>query len=100
MSCGPNAVNWMSPEMSAVRASAKRWNITISIWMLYFAASPGSSHSGESAGTLSIPCLIFTGAGSRARSESDCAIAAGGPASIAASRTGKTARIVMLMACS
>ena len=60
MSCGPNAVSWMSPEASAVRASAKRWNITISISMLCFFASSGSSQSGESAGTLSMPCLIFT----------------------------------------
>ena len=57
MSCGPNAVSWMSPEASAVRASAKRWNITVSISMLYLAAYSGSSHSGESAGTLSMPCL-------------------------------------------
>src|SRR6266850_801134 len=48
MSCGPNAVMSRSPEASAVRASAKRWNITCSIWMLYLAAYSGSSHSGES----------------------------------------------------
>ena len=35
MSCGPKAVSWMSPVASAVRASAKRWNITISILMSY-----------------------------------------------------------------
>ena len=59
MSCGPKAVSWMSPETSAVRASANRWNITVSIWMLYLAASSGSSQSGESAGTLSMPCLML-----------------------------------------
>jgi hypothetical protein len=32
----------MSPEASAVRASAKRWNITISISMPCFFASSGS----------------------------------------------------------
>ena len=64
MSCGPNAVIWMSPEVSAVRASAKRWNITISISMPCFFASSGRSQSGESAGTLSMPCLIFTGCAS------------------------------------
>src|SRR5438876_3579065 len=67
MSCGPNAVMSRSPEASAVRASAKRWNITVSICTLYLAAYSGSSHSGDSAGTLSIPCLTLTGAGSGLR---------------------------------
>ena len=38
MSCGPKAVMSRSPEASAVRASAKRWNMTISICTLYLAA--------------------------------------------------------------
>src|SRR6266850_277451 len=75
MSCGPKAVMSRSPEASAVRASAKRWNITGSICTLYLAAYSGSSQSGESAGTLSIPCLTLTGAGSGART-SDWANAA------------------------
>jgi hypothetical protein len=60
MSCGPNAVIWMSPEASAVRASAKRWNITISISMPCFAASPAAARAARAPGTLSMPCLIFT----------------------------------------
>ena len=67
MSCGPKAVMSRSPEASAVRASAKRWNITGSIWMLYLAAYSGRSQSGESAGTFSMPSLAFTGAGSGVR---------------------------------
>ena len=50
-----------------MRASAKRWNMTISICTLYLAAKSGSSHSGDSAGTLVIPSLTFTGAGSGLR---------------------------------
>ena len=34
-----------------MRASAKRWDITCSIWMLYFDAYSGSSQSGDNAGT-------------------------------------------------
>ena len=83
MSCGPNAVSWRSPETSAVRASEKRWNITISIWMLYLAASSGSSQSGDSAGTLSMPCLILSGCGNGAR-RSACASAS--PAARAATQ--------------
>src|SRR2546425_9822511 len=63
MSWGPKAVMSRSPEASAVRASAKRWNITVSIWRLYLAAYSGRSQSGDSAGTLSMPSLAFTGAG-------------------------------------
>src|SRR5688572_27609759 len=77
MSWGPKAVSWMSPETSAVRASAKRWNITVSISMLYLAAYSPSSHSGESAGTLSMPVLTLTGAGSLVRTASVCAATAG-----------------------
>src|SRR5256885_2929937 len=80
MSCGPNAVSWMSPEASAVRASAKRWNITVSICMLYFAAYSGSSHRGDSAGTFSMPCFTVTGEGSRALRGSACASASAGAA--------------------
>src|SRR5437870_5841600 len=80
MSWGPNAVSWMSPEASAVRASAKRWNITISICMLYFAAYSGSSHRGDSAGTFSMPCFTVTGEGSRALRGSACASASAGAA--------------------
>ena len=38
ISWGPKAVMSRSPEASAVRASAKRWNMTISICTLYLAA--------------------------------------------------------------
>jgi hypothetical protein len=89
MSCGPNAVIWMSPVESAVRASANRWNITVSIWMLYFAAYSGSSQSGESAGTFSMPIFALTGAGSGLR-RSPCASAAAGIA--AANRKAATQR--------
>src|SRR5260221_2214462 len=100
MSCGPNAVSWMSPEASAVRASAKRWNITVSICMLYFAAYSGSSHRGESAGTFSMPCFTVTGEGSRALRASPCASATDGAAARRKStmevrRTrGRTCRII------
>ena len=67
MSCGPKAVMSRSPEASAVRASAKRWNMTGSIWTLYLAAYSGRSQSGESAGTFSMPSLAFTGDGSGVR---------------------------------
>ena len=76
----------MSPEASAVRASAKRWNITCSMVMLYLAAYSGRSHSGESAGTLVIPSLTLTGAGSGVRTGSVWAMTAG--AARAASPSG------------
>src|SRR5882762_2481514 len=100
MSCGPNAVSWMSPEASAVRASAKRWNITISICMLYFAAYSGSSHRGDSAGTLSMPCFTVTAAGSRALRASPCASATDGAAPARKSRAqvqrirGRTCKVI------
>src|SRR5256885_1096508 len=65
MSWGPKAVMSRSPEASAVRPSAKRWNITVSIWMLYAAAYSGRSQSGERAGTLSMPSLAVTRADER-----------------------------------
>ena len=89
MSCGPNAVSWRSPETSAVRVSEKRWNITISIWMLYLAASSGSSQSGDSAGTLSMPCLTLSGCGNGAR-KSACAKAS--PAARAATNANMRLR--------
>src|SRR5262245_48185840 len=70
MSCGPKAVMSRSPDASAVRASAKRWNITVSSCTLYFAAYSGSRYSGESAGTLSMPSLAFTGCASGVRMSS------------------------------
>src|SRR5260221_9255298 len=100
MSCGPNAVSWISPEASAVRASAKRWNITVSICILYFAAYSGSSHRGESAGTFSMPCFTVTGEGSRALRASPCASATDGTAArrkitMEGRRTrGRTCRII------
>src|SRR5262245_1870011 len=95
ISCGPNAVSWMSPETSAVRASAKRWNMTDSIWMLYLAATSGSSQSGESAGTLSMPCLILTGCGNGVR-RSPCASAS--PAASAATHASTRLRMVFMTA--
>ncbi len=93
MSCGPKAVIWMSPEASAVRASAKRWNMTISICTLYLAAYSGSSHSGDSAGTLVIPCLTFTGAGKGVRTSlCACALALCSVTTVSAPMTSRTRR--------
>src|SRR5215475_3937835 len=75
MSWGPKAAMSRSPEASAVRSSAKRWNSTCSTCTLYFAASAGRSQGGESAGTLAMPCLTLTGAGSGVRAGSVCAAA-------------------------
>src|SRR5215472_750525 len=75
MSCGPKAAMSRSPAARAVRSSAKRWNSTCSTCTLYFAASAGRSQSGESAGTLAMPCLTLTGAGSGVRAGSVCAAA-------------------------
>src|SRR5262252_6001488 len=75
MSCGPNAAMSRSPAARAVRSSAKRWNNTCSTCTLYFAASAGRSQSGESAGTLAMPCLTLTAAGSGVRAGSVCAAA-------------------------
>src|SRR5215470_6417725 len=75
MSWGPKAAMSRSPEASAVRSSAKRWNSTCSTCTLYFAASAGRSQSGESAGTLAMPCLTLTAAGSGVRAGSVCAAA-------------------------
>src|SRR2546427_4851483 len=44
---------WLLPEYAA------KYNIQIEI-VMYFAAYSGSSHSGDSAGTFSMPCFTLT----------------------------------------